>query len=75
MTSTTSFKQFSLENDMQDISQDDDAMNAIYKYDLDEQKTLLDAKPWKTEYVHSKVLLLTIALITSKIYAFQLSHS
>ena len=75
MTSTTSFKQFSLENDMQDISQDDDAMNAIYKYDLDEQKTLLDAKPWKTECVHSKVLLLTIALITSKIYAFQLSHS
>jgi hypothetical protein len=49
MTSSTSFKQFSLENDMEDISQDEAAMNEIYKYDVDEQKKLLDAKPWGTE--------------------------
>jgi len=49
MTSSTAFKQFSLENEMEDVSQDEAAMNAIYKYDRDEQKKILEAKPWKTE--------------------------
>ena len=49
MTSSTAFKQFSLENEMEDVSQDEAAMNAIYKYDQDEQKKILEAKPWKTE--------------------------
>jgi hypothetical protein len=49
MTSQTSFKQFSLENDMQDITQGDAAMDSIYKYDAEEQKKILAAKPWASE--------------------------
>jgi len=49
MTSSASFKQFSLENQMQDITQDSTAMDAIYKHDTQEQKKILDAKPWATE--------------------------
>jgi len=49
MTSSTSFKQFALENDMQDVTQDNTAMDAIYRYDRDEQKTIIDAKPWATK--------------------------
>jgi hypothetical protein len=50
MTSGTSFKQFALENDMEDITQDNAAMDSIYKYDSEEQKKILAAKPWTTEY-------------------------
>jgi len=49
MTSSSSFKQFSLENDMQDITQDNAAIDSIYKHDSEEQKKILDSKPWATE--------------------------
>lgn len=49
MTSSTAFKQFALENDMEDVTQDDADMDSIYKYDGDEQRRILEAKPWKNE--------------------------
>jgi hypothetical protein len=50
MTSTSSFKQFSLENDMEDVTTEDAAaIDAIYKYDADEQRKLQDSKPWTQE--------------------------
>lgn len=35
---------------MQDISEDNAAMDSIYKHDKEEQKKLIDAAPWATEY-------------------------
>ena len=35
---------------MQDITQDNAAMDSIYKHDTEEQKKLLAEKPWATEY-------------------------
>jgi len=49
MTSSTSFKQFALENAMEDVTQDDAAMDAIYKHDAEEQRKILTAKPWANE--------------------------
>jgi hypothetical protein len=34
---------------MQDITQDNAAMDSIYKHDSEEQKKILDSKPWATE--------------------------
>jgi hypothetical protein len=53
MTSSTAFKQFLLENDMQDVAEDSAAMDAIYKHDSEAQKEILAAKPWASEYVSS----------------------
>jgi hypothetical protein len=55
MTSSTAFKQFSLENDMQDVTEDSGAMDSIYKHDSEGQKEILVAKPWATEYA-SKII-------------------
>jgi hypothetical protein len=49
MTSSASFRQFSLENQMQDVTQDNTAMDAIYKHDTQQQKKLLETKPWANE--------------------------
>jgi ASC-1-like (ASCH) protein len=51
MTSTSSFKQFSLENDMEDVTPDTASMDSIYKHNTEEQRTLLNAKPWSSEYI------------------------
>lgn len=50
MTSSASFRQFALENEMQDVTHDNTAMDAIYHYHRDEQKNILEAKPWATKY-------------------------
>ena len=50
MTSSTAFKQFALENDMQDVTEDASSMDSIYKHDIEEQKSILSAKPWASEY-------------------------
>lgn len=50
MTSSIAFKQFSLENEMQDVTEDSAAMDAIYKHDFEAQKEILAAKPWASEY-------------------------
>ena len=56
MTSSSSFKQFSLENDMEDVTTDTAAMDSIYEHDVEEQRTLLAAKPWAAEFpLHTTV--------------------
>ena len=50
MTSLNSFKQFALENDMEDI-QDASEIDLIYKYDRDEHNKMLAEKPWVSEYL------------------------
>jgi hypothetical protein len=48
MTST-SFKQFALENAMEDVTHDDATMDAIYTYNSEEQRQILNKKPWANE--------------------------
>jgi hypothetical protein len=59
MTTTSSFKQFSLENDMEDVTSDTSSMDSIYKHNTEEQRTLLNAKPWSSEYILTASPLLT----------------
>jgi len=46
MTSAIAFKQFSLENDMQDVDEETDS---IYIHNTDEQKRILEEKPWSSK--------------------------
>jgi hypothetical protein len=60
MTSSSSFKQFSLENDMEDVTTDTAAMDSIYEHNVEEQRTLLAAKPWAAEFPPSHNRFLTV---------------
>jgi len=44
---------------MEDVTLDTAAMDSIYKHDIEEQKTLLTAKPWAAEYSRKSSALLT----------------
>ena len=46
MMSSASFRQFSLENEMQDI---DEGNDAIYRHDTEEQRQILAVKPWASK--------------------------
>jgi len=72
MTSSNSFKQFALENDMEDI-QDASEIDSIYKYDRDEQKRILAEKPWISEYLLHATKALTLVLIISKRFEYRQS--
>ena len=65
MTSSSSFKQFSLENDMQDVTQDNAAMDSIYNHDSEEQKKILAAKPWSSKYILLPNFIESILIIQS----------
>src|SRR5277367_2791726 len=76
MTSTSSFKQFSLENDMEDVTPDTASMDSIYKHNTEEQRNLLAAKPWSSESIPPiSTPFLLVVPITSKRSVFQPSHS
>jgi hypothetical protein len=38
---------------MEDVTPDTASMDSIYKHNTEEQRTLLNAKPWSSEYIPS----------------------
>ena len=62
-SSSTALKTFSLENDILEVSADDE----IFKYDPEESREALRLQPWKKEYAFH--------LLTVVLFLFQLTIS
>ncbi|PRW58194.1 COP9 signalosome complex subunit 5b-like [Chlorella sorokiniana] len=65
---SNALKRWELENNVQEASASD--MDALYRYDADEQKAIQDAKPWKSDpHYFKRVRISALALLKMAMHA------